>query len=74
MILMLAIDRRATLDVLVGMLGDPAYAEGEATIVGVLGNVTQVYFPYDPKASPEVRQGTIRKWQEWWKAQGSASK
>ncbi len=68
--LMMTIDPKAAVRALVIMLGDPAYAAQQAAIVAILGDITDQRFQYNPQGSAEERQATVRKWQEWWKAQG----
>jgi hypothetical protein len=69
-LLLLAIDQKAAVGALVGMLGDPACAAQEATVIAILGDVTVARFQYNPQGSTEEKQATIKKWQDWWKAQG----
>lgn len=67
-VLMLAIDREATIDQFISMLGESEYAQREATLNRILEEITNQTFGYDSDTSPAARQKVVKRWQEWWEA------
>jgi hypothetical protein len=63
---MLSIDRRTAIGSLVGMLGDPASADRESTVVRALRSLTGFTFDYDPAGTPEQKKAAVAAWQKWW--------
>jgi len=68
---MLEIDRRTTIQYLIGMLSLPEYSKYQANIIEYLRLMTKQDLGYRPNASAEEKRKAVEAWQQWWLREGS---